>query len=82
MRLNSREERAEILVLLTTRLIGTGCVDIEILKQVDRLCRRTWPDLHSGWISWAYYLEFHLGAELYGVWARENCMPVKKGRKR
>lgn len=72
-RINSKEERAEILVLLTKQLVDTECVDLEILRQVDRLCRRTWSDIHRGWVSWSYYLDGILGGQEYSDWARQNC---------
>lgn len=74
MRINSKAERAEILVLLTKQLIETKCTDLDILKQVDRLCRRTWFDIHRGWVRWSSYLERVLGGpEKYNEWAKINC---------
>lgn len=73
IRIGSKEERVGILQLLTRALIVNQCSDLEILKQVDRLCRRTWSDIHPGWVMWSYYLENLLGSEAYSDWARINC---------
>lgn len=77
-RLNSKEERSVILVSLTNKLMDSGCSDIETLTEVDKLCRRTWPDLHPGWIRWAFYIEKLIGIEEYKSWARNNCQPLNK----
>lgn len=76
LRLNSKEERAEILVQLTRQLAEILCKDIEVLTQVDRLCRRTWHDIHPGWIAWASYMEGLLGTEKYQAWAKKNCYSI------
>ena len=76
LRLNSKEERAEILIQFTKRLIVTECADMEILTHVDRLCRRSWPDLHTGWIAWSFYMEKLIGQEKYQEWAKNNCYSI------
>ena len=73
MRAGSKEERAEILVRLTTRLIDTKCSDFVVLTEVDRLCRRAWGDVHRGWVRWSHYMEGLLGQECYDEWARANA---------
>lgn len=73
LRVGSREERAEILVLITKQLVKSECRDMDLLSNIDKLCRRTWGDLHPGWITWAYYLENLLGEENYREFARNNC---------
>lgn len=77
-RINSKAERGEILVRLTKRLIEVKCTDLETLTHIDRLCRRTWGDLHCGWISWSYYMGKVLGREHYQAWAQENCRRMDK----
>lgn len=72
-RIGSREERSEVLVRLTQHLIGAECKDLGILTEVDKLCRRTWGDIHRGWVSWGFYMERLLGREEYSDWAKANC---------
>lgn len=76
-RVGSKQERRQILLLLTDHLVDSNCTDLEILKQVDRLCRRTWSDINRGWIRWSYYLEKLLGVKEYNDWARQNCNRLK-----
>lgn len=75
-RIGSKQERAQILILLTKQLMDSGCEDLEVLKQVDRLCRRTWSDIDRGWIRWSYYVEKLIGSQEYDKWATQNCLSV------
>ncbi len=75
MRINSKQERAFILGILTRSLIESNCKDLMILTMVDKLCRRTWEDIHPGWIKWSYYLENLLGTK-YKEFARANCLAI------
>lgn len=81
-RLNSKSERAAILVALTRQLVATRCTDRVVLTEVDRLCRRTWRDIHPGWIRWACYCEQVLGDDAYAAWVSDNCKPVARRPRR
>jgi hypothetical protein len=74
-RLNSKEERGELLIALTNALIRNECKDLEILTLVDQLCRRTWSDIGRGWVIWAYYMENFLG-DGYDEWAKANWLKI------
>ena len=82
MNKKDRKDLGEILVDLTHELINNKCIDMNILKHVDRLCRRTWSDIHYGWVQWSYYIAVLLGPKevvsngdftAYEKWAEENC---------
>jgi hypothetical protein len=76
MRIGSKEERSLILDQLTQSLIAAKCTDLDTLREVDRLCRRTWDPIHRGWVLWSHYLEGIL-AGAYLEWVRSNCRKVE-----
>jgi hypothetical protein len=75
-----KQEIAVFAVNLSKSMMDSNCTDIDTLTLVDKLMRRSLPDIHPGWVRWSYYVEsqiFKGNVEKYEEWAEQNSARLK-----